>query len=372
MMLLTDFINKYFLMKFLYIFMLILALSTFFHFLLLIIQKIRIEKREKKKKKLEKKYTEKIMEILYANKAEEIKIKTSLEAEALSNVLISFVSNYTGEIQHKALKIAYNSGVIDFYLKKCSSKNWLDRIDGFEKLAFFKLYEHKNFYINALKNENNSYVQLQIIYNLSLIADKEILLFLIEILSGTHIKISLSLKFIEQIFVNALKSILEKSKNEELLIVKSIENALLDDKINIDVKKSLIHSLGYANFNSAVNLLLSIFNKVSDDLKTAIIRALGRMGVPEVCQLINKSYMNNNWILRTVSAQYAYLCENAVEILTKNLCDSNYYVRRSAGLALLKLDPKLRNKIVELINESNDRYAKEMINLILKRISNYA
>jgi len=372
MILLTDFINKYFLMKFLYIFILILGLSAFFHFLLLIIQKIRIEKREKKKKNLEKKYTEKIMEIVYANKSEEIKIKTSLEAEALSNVLISFVSNFTGEILHKALKIAHNSGVIAFYLKKCTSKNWLDRIDGFEKLATFKLYEYKNFYIKALKNENNLYVQLQIIYNLSLIADKEIFLFLIEILSDTHIEISLSLKFIEQIFVNALKSILEKSKNEELLIVKLIESALLDDKINNDVKKSLVHSLGYANLKSAVNLLLSIYDKVSDDLKTAIIRALGKMGVPEVCKLINKSYVSNNWILRTVSAQYAYLCEDAVEILTKNLCDFNYYVRRSAGLALLKLGPKLRNKIVELIYESDDRYAKEMINLIWKRISNYA
>jgi len=372
MMLLTDLVNKELLMKFLYVFILILVLVAFFQFVLLLIQKIRIEKREKKKRKLEKKYTKKIMEILYTNKAEEIKIKTSLEAEALSNVLISFVSNFSGEIQHKALKIAQNSGVIDFYLKKCLSKNWLDRIDGFEKLAFFKLYGYKNFYINALKNENNSYVQLQIIYNLSLIADKDILLFLIEILSDTNIKISLSLKFIEQIFVNALNSILEKFKNEELLIVKLIERVLLDDKINIDVKKSLVHSLGYVNLNSAVNLLLFIFNKAPDDLKTAIIRALGRMGVTEVCRLINESYMSNNWILRTVSAQYAYLCENAVEILTKNLCDSNYNVRRAAGLALWKLDQKLRDKIVELINESNDRYAKDMVNLILKRITNYA
>jgi len=372
MILLTDFINKYFLMNFLYFFILILALSCFFHFLLLILQKIRIEKREKKKKILEKKYIEKIMETLYANKSEEIKIKTPLEAEALSNVLISFVSNLTGEILHKTLKIAYDSGIIAFYLKKCTSKNWLERIEGFEKLAPFKLYEYKDFYIDALKNENNSFVQLQIIYNLSLIADKEIFLFLVEILSNTHIKIYLSLKFIEQLFVNALKSMLEKSKNEELLIIKSIERVLLDDKINIDVKKSLIHSLSSVSLNSAKDILLSYFNKASDDLKIAILRTLGRMGVPEICQLIRNTYRSENWILRTVSAQYAYLCENAVEILIKSLCDINFYVRRSAGLALLKLGPKFRNQIVELINKSDDRYAKEMVNFILKRASNYA
>jgi len=109
MMLLTDLVNKELLMKFLYVFILILALVSFFQFVLLLIQKIRIEKREKKKRKLKKKYTKKIMEILYTNKAEEIKIKTSLEAEALSNVLISFVSNFSGEIQHKALKIIVSS-----------------------------------------------------------------------------------------------------------------------------------------------------------------------------------------------------------------------------------------------------------------------
>jgi len=368
MILLTDYIDKEVLKNALIFFILIIGIISIIHFLLLLLHKIYIENKERKVKDLEKIYIDKILNIIYqGEKTNEIKISSSIEAEALSNVISSFVINLTGDLFYKVIEIAKNSGLIEYYFKRVKSRNWLTRLEALERLGYLKLNELKTLYLDLIKREKNYYVKLQILSNFSFIADEEILNLLIDELNELD---PLSLKFAEHLFLNVINSF--RSQNKEVNFIQTLEKTIFDEKISDGIKKSMIHACGLSQLYLCKDLLLKAFDSLNGDLKIACIRTLGRLAVPEVCDLIEKTYNSENWVLRNVSMQFSYLCKNATDILEKGLQDLNFYVRRSAALAFCKLGEKDKNKLLRFIETTKDKYAKEIALYVLKRICKYA
>ncbi len=364
MILLTDYVSKETLINVLTYSTLIIGIITVINFVLLILYKFYNERRFQKVKRLEKKYLEENFNLNQNLESLKIQIRSSIEAKAFSNVLNSLIENYTGDLLHSIIKIAKRSGIVDFYIKKSYSKNWFTRIESLERLGCLKIYELKSFYLELLEKEKKYYVRLQILLNLSLIADEEIL----EILTKTLNKMDpLSLKFSEYLFSNIIFSF--KNKNKEESFIQFLREIFLDEKITSGIKKSIILACGITQIYQSKDVILNTFNLFNDDLKVSCIRTLGRMSVSEVCILINKVYSSDNWVLRTVAAQYAYLCENAAEILEKAIHDLNFYVRRSAADALFQLGKERGHDILNMIEKSTDKYAIDIISYVLKKVS---
>jgi HEAT repeat protein len=364
-MLLTDYIDKEMLRTVLIFLIFSFGLITITNFVVLFFHKIYIEKREKRIKQLEGNFLNKVMKGFSENKIPLIRLKSSLEIEAFSNVLSSLAVNLSGDFSDFIKEIAEKSGLISFLKKKCNSKNWLTRLEALERLGFLKISELKRFYLSLLEKERESYVKLQILLNLSWIADNECL----EAITNTLNNISsLSLKFSEYLFTNVIHSM--KDKCQQYDFVQFLNKAILDEKIVSGVKKSIIEACGVAKFHEAKDLLLSHYDSMDDDLKISCVRSLGRMLASEVCETIKKAYLSDNWILKVTSLQYIHICDihDKIKILTDALQDYNFYVRKSAALSLCQLGNESKEVLWKLIENIRDNYARDTAIYILKRV----
>lgn len=364
-MLLTDFINKEISKNILIGFIVILFIINIIHLSVFIIVRIYVETKNKILKTLEENYLNLIVNSFYnqGGKNLEIKIASNLQAEAFSNVLISLLENLSGDMTNFVLHLAQSSGIIEFYKKKTFSKNWLTRLDAFERLEYFPFSELLDFYLEALKREKNSYIKMQILINLSHLGNINKFQDMIDELNKLK---NISNKFFEYFFYNIISTL--HTDKEKLTFLKKAENMLSNEAIDISIKKAFIEACGKAHFYQSKDLILKIFYSINDPIFKAIcIRSLGNMGLPEVCELIEKSYRSSEWILRLNSAKYAYLCENGLEILKTTIQDLNFHVRRASALAIKKLYEHNYKGVLDFIKELKDQYAKEILLSSLRR-----
>jgi HEAT repeat protein len=364
-MLLTDYVDKEILRKVLFFVIFILGLITIVNFVFLLSHKVFIERRAKKIRNLEEKFLKKILEGFATNEIPILKVRSSCEVEAFSNILSSLAINLSGSLYNFIKKIAEKNDLVNFLIKRCYSKNWLVRLEALEKLGILKIPKLKHFYLNLLETERRYYVQLQILLNLSWIADKDCIRAIVSTLNNMS---SLSAKFVEYLFSNIIITMREKGKQQDFL--QFLDSLLLDKELLHSLKKGIIEACGVAQLYEAKALFLSYFESMDDSLKVSCIRSLGKMSSPEVCVLIKKAYLSKNWVLRAVAVQYVYLCESEdmIKILTDAFHDYNFYVRRSAVLSLCQLRNEARKIIIKIVENSKDSYARDVASYLIERI----
>lgn len=364
MVYLTDFIEKEILKKILFISILTLAVISLINWIVFILHKIYIEKRKEKLKILEDYFLENVfLPFFSTQKLPQFQLKTSLEFEAFSNCINSIINNITGNLLLLLPELLKKSGLIEYYKKLSNSKNYLIKLEAYERLGFLKSYELKDFFIEKLEKEDDYYIKLQLLWNLSVIADEDLLKTIINTLNRDFE--TLSLKFVESLFFNIINSLRSSAKESEY--IKTLEEIYRDTTIKQDIIKSMIEACGDAHLYQAKDVILKYY-KTYNSLKTVCFRALGKLNIPEVCEILPDAFNDESWVLRATAVRYAYLCENGLSILEKALHDLNFYVRKSAAMALLNLGEGALIFIQNMINKTTDRYAKEIAEFVLRRI----
>lgn len=364
MIYLTDFIEREILKKILLISILTLAVISLINWTVFVLHKIYIEKRKEKLKMLEDYFLKNVfLSFFLTQKIPQFQLKTSLEFEAFSNCINSIINNITGNLLLLTPELLKKSGLIEHYKKLSNSKNYLIRLEAYERLGFLKRYELKDFFIKKLEKEDNYYIKMQLLWNLSLIANEDLLKTIINTLNKDFE--TLSLKFVEALFFNIINSLINSANESEY--IKILEEIYQDTTIKQDIIKSMIEVCGYAQVYQAKDVILKYY-KTYNSLKTVCFRALGKLKIPEVCEMMPDAFNDESWVLRATAVRYSYLCENRWSILEKALHDLNFNIRKSAAKVLYDLGERALIFIQNTINQTTDRYAKEVAEFVLRKI----
>jgi len=107
-------------------------------------------------------------------------------------------------------------------------------------------------------------------------------------------------------------------------------------------------------------------NEKNVGMRITCIRALGKMGGAEMCDIISESMRDPNWTVRAVSVKNAHLCpEDVVTSLKIALEDGNYHVRINAATALGKMGDRGFDVIKEAL-VSKDRFTRDVAQYVLQ------
>lgn len=361
MLILTDSIKSEILQDILFLVISLFFFINVFLFLLLITYKLYIEYKHITLQKLKNLYSNQILEIIMG-KDREITLNKDIQFQAFAETASEILTSISGEFKDKILKILNDSGTIRYYIKKANSKNWLKRIEAVEILGSFRLASLEEEFLYLLKKEKNSYVKNQILQYLSMICSKHSLKPIID----EVIKMgNFSGKFLESIFSNIIQSL--KQRNEEIYFVDFLKKVKDKETIPEEIKKSMIEACGTSMLFSSKDVILNYYKTFQNNpyIKITCIRSLGKMSVPEVCDIVEEAFYDEKWEVKAIACKYAFLCPHLYPILADLLEDANFYVRKNAALALAESEEGLKILKEKLLNTS-DKYTKDLINSILR------
>lgn len=363
-----------------------MSASTLFMFLVLILNKIYVESKERKFNRLREYYISKINKWLFDpnSQTEELyfgknkiknysfqfnlnKPKKEIEFEALGDVIVEILLNITGEIENKLKMMAIKLGIYNYYEKKAKNGSLPIRISAVEKIGYLRLPDARAFLYSILKSNENKDLKARAILALSLVAENMWdLVKTIIVLSepGFH----KSSKFNEFIFINIIQSLRNSGKIDEL--IKFINYVKNNMSIPFILKRDIIEACGSTNFYEAKKVIIDYFERFKEIslMKIACVRALGRIGGEDACNIIKISLNDADWRVRAVGAKNSNLCSEEIILdLKKCLYDWNYHVRINAAEALLNFGNK-GIEVLKIEKESEDAFVRDlsiyMLNLL--------
>ncbi|MGD0883989.1 MAG: HEAT repeat domain-containing protein [Thermodesulfovibrionales bacterium] len=364
---LTAFIDPYRLKEFL-IFA-ITAASVLVVALLIgmIVHKLYIEFQTKRMERFRKEYVLAISSQLIESDIEIGTPKGRMQREALGDVMIDMLASIAGDMEAKVKKLALDLGMSEHYVLNAKSGSRVNRLISVEKLGFLKLPEMKGFFRALLSEDGGDPEMLaRAVLALSFIADAEEDLNVINrILQNPLFR---SAKFNEYAYTNVIKSFI-KGKREEYFL--TFLDALKDDPaVPVMLKRDIIEACGSEMFYPAKGIIMKYFKQFfhTPEMKIACIRALGRIGGEDVCEMVGACLRDDDWRVRAVTAKNAYLCPADMAAHLKELLhDDNYYVRVNAALSLSKLG----DKGLAVLHEgmlSTDRFTVDVSRYILDEV----
>lgn len=365
----TDYINPVMLMRILRIAIITMLLTNIFFLISLIMHKIHVERRDKKIQEFKDSYIKFISSYFAIPKDELVKIRKDIQFQALSEVLIDILESVYGEMEHQLTRLAEQAGIVNYYRKKATSRSWLHRCYAVEKLSFLKLSHTKPALYEVLKREKNPLVIHRIIWGLSHIADENDIETINKLLLSQPYGSS---KFNEYIYTNIIRSF--RKRGDEERFINYLKKTKEDDSLPILFKRDIIEACGSENLYHAKDIIIDYFRRFEDvdEVKITCVRALGKMGGEDVCEIIQSCLVSDDWRVKAVAAKNSFLCsDKIVDTLKKCLYDYNYYVRLNAALSLSKLGEKGRSAIMEGCN-SYDRFARDACSYILKEVESRA
>lgn len=347
----------------------------------IIVHKIYIERRKKSLNELRKMYRDSIYNGL---KPAEFPSR-HIEFEALSDVAIDMLVDKS-ELKVLLLdtficKYPYSSecmmsrddlrqfikdhAVVEYYMKRASSRLWLNRFDAVERLGFFRLPDLRDFFRGIIETDDRFEVRAKALWALSVIADEDAFRSILRFLAAPDI--SLSSKFNEFIFANAVYALRKIGRID--IIVDHLRALREDDKIPVGLKKDLVEACGSADLRESRTVIAEYLSAYKEDVKMKLscIRALGRILHPDDDEniLVLDSASDEDWRVRATAVKSLKRAdEKELTHLRKSLYDRNYVVRINAARALLKLGPQ-GVSILKSETGSQDKFVQDTVNYTL-------
>ncbi len=360
---LDEFISPYLLKQILIWIISIFSFITLILITILILQKTLVEYLERKKNKLKKKYLTLINNYLFGNEKEIIKPKTNLQKRALTEVATELMTNLKGNEKEKMILYIEKSGLIKYYVKRAGSHWWPKRYFAIEQLGYFESDSLKNFYIKIIKKEKQIETKLKAIWALSLISDINSMYLIVDELSKI---VEVSLKFVEDIFCNILRSLNKRNLIDGFLYF--FKKLKFDNLISNGFKSAIILACGEERIFESEEIIFDYFNYFDEDdqIKKACIIAISKIGGKISSDIIKFGLVDKNPEIRTESARCAqYVTKDIIPYLKDSLYDFNIDVRINSARSLAKLGLE---GIEILKNESNSKnpYVSTLSKLTLK------
>jgi len=341
-----------------------LIFVTVLMFVTLIAHKILVERRRKRLNTLHHKYTDLLAGKLSDPGLALEKPGSDLEFGALGDAIIDMMLVSESGVVSRLDIIAQDLGLESHYRESATSHSWVERYRAIEKLGYLRQQELEPFFSSLLQKEKNIHVVAKTIWALSLIAKENDLELINSLLADP---LFASSKFKEYIYTNIIRAFQERG--EESVFLRLLDFWKDKSDIPMLLKKDIISACGVAGLTSAGKAVMGYYERFQEvpKMKIACIRALERLGEPDMCPVIISSLHDEDWMVRAVAAKNAEVCSDAVaEALESVLKDSNYYVRINAAQALSKLGEKGKAALIRLTS-SDDHFARDMAQYILNR-----
>ncbi len=346
----------------------VLSVSLSILFLILVFDKLNVERREAKKKSLREKYMKFISSSLAGLQIEPEIPRRKLEREVMTDVCIDTLLSISGFIAERVKVLLKEMKLVDYYKEMGRSPLWSRRFYAIEKLGFLTVDDLKDYYLDLLDKERKELVKEKTIWALSLIADREVLVRLTEQLL---LDTSRSAKFNEYMYTNMIVSF--RRKDDLAGFLSYLEEIKEDDRVPVLLKRDIIEACGSGFLHEAADTIVDYFSAHDNpEMRISCMRALGKIGGLQACKLISKGFSSEDWRVRAVSANAAHLCgEGMIPYLRELLYDQVYFVRINASKALARLGSNgleaLRMEV-----DSQDRFVRDTARFVLEDRNRHA
>lgn len=335
---------------------------TLILFVVLIVQKLRIERRERTLGILQGRYSTAISKRLLDADLKIDKPASAIEFEAMGNALVDLGVTIAGPMTAQLRTIARETGMDGYYLDMAASDSWTKRFQAIEKLGFLRFSELEPFYNDLLAREKDLHVRTKTIWALSLIASRETLPRLNRFLGDP---LFASGKFNEYVYTNVIGAFRERGEEDEFVVW--LGTLRDDETVPALLKKDIIEACGATHLSAATGIILDFHRLFRDDgaMKIACIRALENLGATEAGNVIAAGLKDPDWRVRAVAAKNADVCiGEIVGALEEVLHDKSYQVRINAAQSLSRLGEgglsALRRGTM-----SDDRFVRDVSNYMI-------
>ncbi len=259
------------------------------------------------------------------------------EYELIKDFIFPYLKNLSGQDHQLLKKLAYNTGLTDYYLNKLKKGNNTEKI----KAANFLGKVEDERALKLLKenlNNKDKDVMTAAAWAIAEIGEKKYFaLVLKKIINQTQ----MTYEGITELFIQFGEEICLKI---EKLLMEWLENNI-DLETEYQTDKTVLISLfidllGHFNYVQGIYLFQEILNKETDsEIIIHVFKALTKIGQPVDLDL--KPYLQHeNWVVRSQTVRYAGIIkENKYLSIYKELLqeDDNWWVKYYAGETILQL-----------------------------------
>jgi HEAT repeats len=267
----------------------------------------------------------------------------------LTQVLLDFGEVISGEGREQ-LKIIFNSAIKGFCLKRLTSRRTSRRL------------QSVRLFINFFDRAESGLV-------LRLLNDKPIIrLAVINALS--HIPSPETLDYVFKAFerdegstVQAYFNIMFSLGNRTEPLVKGF----LKKPLSIDKLGLLVELVGAVPLRGLHEDVASLAGHPDKEIRIRVARTLGKLLIPETAGTLVALSGDEAWevIAQAVKSLGKMRSPEALDILTKSLFSTFWYVRYNAGYGLAGLGEAGLMRLKELAGQEEDKYARDMSIMVL-------
>lgn len=341
-------------------FLLILAFLLSLLTLLLVYLMIRKARENTRRAKIElfkEKHRDQMFAYIYKNKTTRMLVPDNeIKLRALEELLGDFANVLTGEQAEQNITRFATEHFVEYYRKNLSSRRWSQRMNTLYMIEEFNLsllmpevvvlYESKK----VTKAEESQILQLMSKFDYPELLEKV-----------QNPKFALSEFTYRSIFNKMTSSTLEYTIAKYHQLPYHLQLPLLD----IIGVKNLIHKGSFL-----AKLLRTSSGK--DETKIRILKVIADIGYSLPNEIVENYMHSSNWAIRMMAAKVCgTLREEAlIPYLKKLLIDENFSVRTQAAKSLL-LYPNGKTVLEEIIQTTDDMYARDMAIDWLERGKNY-
>jgi HEAT repeat protein len=323
-----------------------------------------LDRRSKRMDRLRVRYHARMKEALRDPSAMIDTPRTSVEADALCDVIIEMLDEASADEADRLRKRARELGLDTRYKRLACSRSYVKRFRAIERLGFLKLPDTKYFLLSLLGRERAREVVARIVLALTFIVDEEEDLAIInQVLKSPFFKSS---KFNEYVYCNIIRSLREAGK--EQVFVEFLESLLTDAALPVALKKDIIEACGAAQCYAARDVTLQFFERYHavPQMRIVCIRALARIGSTVLSEIVRSCLSDPDWRVRAVAARNGWLCSfDVVDHLAECVTDVNYHVRVNAAVSLSQMGLR-GHAALSALHHSNDRFARDVARYIMQ------
>ncbi len=283
---------------------------------------------------------------------------TGSEADAACDAIIEMLDEASPYTAERLRMQARQLGLDAWYKRLACSNSYVRRFNAVERLGCLALPEMKYFLLSLLGREKSRELAARIVLALTSVVDEEDDLSVIsQVLKDPFFKSS---KFNEHVYANVIRSLRRVGREEVLLDF--LDSLKADAGVPVALKKDIVEACGSTQCYAARDVIISYYHRFRSipEMRIVCIRALGRIGAPDLRDIVRECLADSDWRVRAVAAKNGYLCPfELVEDLAACLTDSNYHVRLNAAKSLSQMGT-YGDEALSLLTLSGDRFARDI------------
>ena len=307
---------------------------TLLQIIVLIIQKIVLERLIARRSKLKEQYVHMLKAAASSPTALVNSPSKRVEYEAFADAVVDVQTSLTPRQGEAVRQVIRQLDIPLFFVSTySSSRSWVKKYRAVEWLGFMKLPELRDFYRKALDAKGeNSYVTAKLIWSLSLIAQEEDVPLLAQRLATPGF---MSAKFCEYVFCNIINAF--KDRSDITTLIYSLEHLFSAEEVPLLLKRDIVQACGITSLKEAEGLIMTMLKTYgkAPEMRIAGIRALQGAGGRLLDQVVAAGLRDKDWRVRVAAAKDTSKCSSAViALLAEVLGDENYHVRLNAAASL--------------------------------------